>query len=383
MLVLSCITDTVFSQVSLHVWNNNYYNKYNYSTFQSLDIIHKEIDFNNIDYPLFNAAIFYCTNIQRVKYNKARYIHSPGLEKAAQGHSKDMVVYNFFSHTSSVTGKRTVKDRVNVYGISDAAENIALNYGKSTTYWSFALKLVEQWMNSPGHRTNILNEQYKYLGCGVYASSSSDGMVKATQNMIWGSGNTNTTTNTNPNPPDSKKDKPYKFLIKIGTSIYSDISNFEKGDNIFDLSDITIDNRLHSVLLGYRKGLSSSNDRFSNSGRDMNRGNLYGLLYNYGVLSDVSYDNLNASDLGFKELHLVYSWKEFFRISYGHGTYSEDEIFSSLLENKDYQIIGSGVNLRFGRITTDFNLSFLSLDNFKTTYNRFDVGVGINLYFIR
>ena len=59
----------------------------------------------------------------------------------------------------------------------------------------------------------------------------------------------------------------------------------------------------------------------------MNSGNIYGLLYNYGTLSGagVSYDNLNALDIDFKELHLVYSWQEFFRISYGHGTYMRDE----------------------------------------------------------
>jgi len=398
LLLLLFFPLLVFSQVSLHDWNNNDYNKYNYSTFQSLNIIHKEIDLNNIDYELFNASIFYATNIERVKYGRTVFRHSPSLEKAAQGHSKDMVIHNFYSHTSPVSGKRSFSDRLRIVGISNSysAENIHNDNLSNPTYWTFASALVKDWMDSPGHKGNILNSQLTYLGCGVYVSSSQTSTygqpwVKSTQNFSssGGSGITRTNTNTRTNTtkvtyiPTPKKENPYKFLIKIGTSIFSDISKFEEGDNIFDLSGITIDNRLNSVLFGYRKGLSSSNSRFSNSGRDMNRGNIYGLLYNYGVLSDVSYDNLTASDIDFKELHIVYSWKEFFRISYGHGTYLQDEIFSNLLNNNDYKVISSGVNLRFGRITTDFNISLLSDDNFQSVYNRVDIGLGLNLYLIK
>ena len=56
-----------------------------------------------------------------------------------------------------------------------------------------------------------------------------------------------------PYKPTPKKDKPYKFLIKIGTSIYADISRLEEGDNIFDFSGITIDNRLNQFYLGIEK----------------------------------------------------------------------------------------------------------------------------------
>ena len=83
-----CVPCLVYSQLRLHQWNNSYYNKYNYSTFQNLSIIHKEIDLKNIDYELFSAAIFYATNIERVKYGRNVFRHSLSLEKAAQGHSK-------------------------------------------------------------------------------------------------------------------------------------------------------------------------------------------------------------------------------------------------------------------------------------------------------
>ena len=177
----------IFSQVRLHDWNNSYYDKYNYSTFQSLAIIHQEIDENNIDYQLLNAAIFYCTNIQRVKYGKKPFIHSPALEKAAQGHSEDMARYDFFSHTSSVRGKRSMSDRLALVGIKNCytGENVALRKINSS-YWNLALSLLDQWMNSSGHKQNILDNNYDYLGCGSYdyiERNYSGTYVKSTQNF--------------------------------------------------------------------------------------------------------------------------------------------------------------------------------------------------------
>ena len=45
----------LISQLSLHQWDDSFYNKYNYSSFQRLNIVHSEIDLTNIDYELLNA----------------------------------------------------------------------------------------------------------------------------------------------------------------------------------------------------------------------------------------------------------------------------------------------------------------------------------------
>jgi uncharacterized protein YkwD len=156
-----------YAQIGLHEWNENHYAQYNSNSFQRIGIIHQVADIENIDYELFNAALFYATNIQRLKFGKPRYIHSSNLEKAAKSHSKDMVIYDFFSHQSVVPGKRTVTDRVSKYGINGAAENISINYGDSLSYWEFAQKIIKQWMNSSGHKRNILGD-YTYLGCGAH-----------------------------------------------------------------------------------------------------------------------------------------------------------------------------------------------------------------------
>ncbi len=45
------------------------------------------------------------------------------------------------------------------------AENIATGFG--TTESEIATNLVESWMNSPGHRANILNPDYTHIGVGI------------------------------------------------------------------------------------------------------------------------------------------------------------------------------------------------------------------------
>ena len=177
------------AQLELHRWSDDFYRKYNSDSFQKLEIVNQKIDVVNIDYPLLNAAIFYSTNLQREKYRKIPFIFSKYLTKAAQEHSQDMVEFKFYSHTSKVRGKKTMSERLKLVGISNAftAENIFDFFLKSPTYWSLAQGLVNGWMESKGHRANILNKNYEYLGCGSKNYFNKDWIdsfyVKSTQNF--------------------------------------------------------------------------------------------------------------------------------------------------------------------------------------------------------
>lgn len=163
--------------------------------------IHSKIGYQYIDqraikYPLLQAAIFYMTNRERHKKGLPPLKYKPELEQAARDHSKDMVKYNFFDHTSPVRGKRTPDDRLKKVGIKGTVgENIieqnllqiesnqtyytpSQNGGyfsfeyrgepiANHTYLGLAQKCLERWMKSPSHRKNILNPDYEYLGCGA------------------------------------------------------------------------------------------------------------------------------------------------------------------------------------------------------------------------
>ena len=185
-----------FGQITLHQWDDVLYDKYDYMKFQDLEIVHQKIDPYNIDYNLLKAAIFYCTNLQRYKYKILPLKHSPALERAAQKHSMDMVKQNFFSHRNRSRVNKTVKDRLKSEGIKGGCigENISWIFEKDPSYWSFALAVVEGWMASPGHKSNILDKEFKYLGCGTYYYKDPEWVdlfnAKSTQNL-----SSNDTTN--------------------------------------------------------------------------------------------------------------------------------------------------------------------------------------------
>ena len=85
------------------------------------------------------------------------------LSRVARIKSQDMKDNNYFSHTSPVYG--TPFQMIKNFGISyrSAGENIAK--GQSTPQ-----SVVNSWMNSSGHRANILNPSYTHIGVGYVAS---------------------------------------------------------------------------------------------------------------------------------------------------------------------------------------------------------------------
>jgi uncharacterized protein YkwD len=89
------------------------------------------------------------------------------LYAAAEAHASEMVKGQFFSHTSP--SGRTMSSRVRSTGYTHGAtswrlgENIA--WGSST--YSTAAAIVQGWMNSPGHRANIMRRAYKECGMAI------------------------------------------------------------------------------------------------------------------------------------------------------------------------------------------------------------------------
>lgn len=86
------------------------------------------------------------------------------LMKVARLKAKDMVDKNYFSHQSPTYGSPF--DMMKKFGINfkTAGENIA---GNQTVDAAF-----KAWMNSPGHKANILNANYNYCGFGIVSGST-------------------------------------------------------------------------------------------------------------------------------------------------------------------------------------------------------------------
>lgn len=85
------------------------------------------------------------------------------LQNVARAKAEDMVKNNYFSHTSPTYGSPF--DMMKRFGVSykTAGENIAGNSSNTGA--------VNAWMNSEGHKANILNSSFNYTGVAVVKSS--------------------------------------------------------------------------------------------------------------------------------------------------------------------------------------------------------------------
>ena len=106
--------------------------------------------------------VFNLINKQRTDNGLTALKNDNELQRVARIKAQDMVNNNYFSHQSPTYGSPF--DMLKSFGISykSAGENIAANSSNSGA--------VTSWMNSSGHRANILNSSYNYTGVGVVSS---------------------------------------------------------------------------------------------------------------------------------------------------------------------------------------------------------------------
>lgn len=109
------------------------------------------------------AEVLKLVNEERAKVGCSAVSVNSSLTGLAESFSEDMAARDFFDHTDP--DGRTPWDRAAAVGISNlGGENIAR--GQAT-----AEAVMDAWMNSEGHRANILNCDFKTLGVGVHLGS--------------------------------------------------------------------------------------------------------------------------------------------------------------------------------------------------------------------
>jgi serralysin len=119
----------------------------------------------------FAEAVIVLANEERAAYGCPPLAMEEHLMAAAQGHSVDMATNDFFSHTGSDGSSPWARIRAAGYGdYSYAAENIAAGYNSPSS-------VMRTWMNSPGHRANILNCNLRDIGVGYVFQEPDTGTV--------------------------------------------------------------------------------------------------------------------------------------------------------------------------------------------------------------
>jgi uncharacterized protein YkwD len=122
---------------------------------------------------------FEMTNTARLQNGLAPLVWDPALCRMARTHSANMVRLGFFAHETP--DGMHLKDRAHAVGIPYfrvLGENIAYNQGYDDP-GAFA---VQRWLISPGHRANILNNEFEQAAIGSYVAP--DGTVYLTQEFI-------------------------------------------------------------------------------------------------------------------------------------------------------------------------------------------------------
>ena len=116
----------------------------------------------------FIQKVFELTNEQRQQAGLQPLQMNQKLDDTAEAHSQDMAVNHYFSHNSLDGSSASARADKEGYNYSTFGENIAA--GQATPE-----EVVQGWMNSPGHRANILNPNFKDIGVGYYYLANDSG----------------------------------------------------------------------------------------------------------------------------------------------------------------------------------------------------------------
>lgn len=116
----------------------------------------------------FATEVVALVNQERAAAGCSPLAVDPLIENAALAHSRDMARNDFFSHTGS--DGSSPADRVTAQGYewTRLGENIAAGYTSPAA-------VVAGWMDSPGHRANILNCDFTETGVGYYYLENDSG----------------------------------------------------------------------------------------------------------------------------------------------------------------------------------------------------------------
>ena len=115
----------------------------------------------NMQNQTFEQEVLKLTNEFRQKNGLKALVLDQSLDRAADLHSKNMAIQDFFSHTGKDNSAPWDRAQRAGYESGFVGENIAAGQRS-------AKAVVDGWIGSPGHRANMLNSQYNEIGIGHY-----------------------------------------------------------------------------------------------------------------------------------------------------------------------------------------------------------------------
>ncbi len=108
------------------------------------------------------------TNESRIAYNQAPLVRSAMLDQVATLKAEDMAAEGYFAHTSPKGVTPWYWFQKVGYVFLYAGENLAINFTE-------AKDVEDAWLNSPTHRANLLNVNFKEIGLATVSGTYKDG----------------------------------------------------------------------------------------------------------------------------------------------------------------------------------------------------------------
>ncbi|MEA2385515.1 MAG: hypothetical protein QOH72_5486 [Solirubrobacteraceae bacterium] len=125
-------------------------------------------------------------NDERAAAGLGRLTIAPGLTQPSAAYSARMVAENFFAHEapdgSTLVDRLTAARYIDPNGDWTVGENLAWGQGNLAT----ARNIMVAWMNSPGHRHNILTGDFTQVGIGIVPGTPGDTSWGATYTTDFG-----------------------------------------------------------------------------------------------------------------------------------------------------------------------------------------------------
>lgn len=106
------------------------------------------------------GQILASVNAERARKGLQPLVYNGLLTRAARGHVQDMLRKGFFSHTGSNGSSSADRARQVGYDFCIVGENISMGH-------TSVQAAMQGWMDSKGHRDNILNRKFTEMGIGI------------------------------------------------------------------------------------------------------------------------------------------------------------------------------------------------------------------------
>ena len=165
---------------------SDWHQRFNTAAFRQHPAAMAKLDRESLDLNLLSAAIWHATNEARASRGVAALRFSAALRSSALGHAQAMSDGGFFSHDNpGDAAERTMVLRMAAAGVAAtaAAENISSMGAAAYSYAAYGAAVVNQWLNSPGHRANLLSGRYRFIGCAAYPCRCPQFHLLAVQNF--------------------------------------------------------------------------------------------------------------------------------------------------------------------------------------------------------